>query len=268
MAERTAEMGVVGYAVENGVAWIRLNRPASMNALDGELRRALAEAVRRAEKDEAARVLVLTGEGRAFCAGADVRDLLGGEAGEAGEAEAAMRRDYELMLGRLRTMPKPTIAAMNGVAAGIGASLALVSDLRLAVPQASIVEAFVKIGLTVDGGVSWLLPRLVGTARALELFYTGDPLTAQEALARGVLNRVVEPDQLEPAVRELAERLANGPAQALAAIKRSVAHAMNATFEDAMEFEFHLQSVQLRGEDFKEGARAFLEKRPPRFGRA
>ena len=136
-----------------------------------------------------------------------------------------------------------------------------------AVPQASIVEAFVRIGLTVDGGVSWLLPRLIGTARALELFYTGDPLTAGEALQRGVLNRVVEPEQLEPAVRDLAERLAAGPSLALAAIKRSVDHAMSATFEDAVDFEFQLQAVQMRGEDFREGVTAFLEKRPPRFQR-
>jgi len=204
---------------------------------------------------------VLTGEGRAFCSGADVREFQSRE----GSVEE-IRRDYERMLTGLRTMHKPTIAAMNGVAAGIGASLALVCDLRVAVPQAGIVEAFVRIGLTVDGGVSWLLPRMIGTARALELFYTGDPLPAEEALARGVLNRVVEPEQLEPAVRELAERLAAGPAMALAAIKRSVDHAQTATFEEAVEFEFHLQAVQMRGQDFREGVSAFLEKRP-RFGR-
>jgi 2-(1,2-epoxy-1,2-dihydrophenyl)acetyl-CoA isomerase len=263
MAETREESQVIAYAVEHGVAWIRLNRPDRLNALDGELRRGLVEAVRRAERDEAARVVVVTGEGRAFCAGADVREFQRREG-----AVPEIRRDYELMLGRLRSMHKPTIAAMNGVAAGIGASLALVCDLRLAVPGASIVEAFVRIGLTVDGGVSWLLPRLVGTARALEMFYTGDPLTAEEALARGVVNRVVEPERLEPETRELAERLAAGPAGALAAIKRSVNHALTATFEDAMEFEFHLQAVQMRGEDFREGVAAFLEKRPPRFGGA
>ncbi len=260
MAEAKTETQVVRYAVENRVAWIRLNRPDSLNAINGELRRALAEAVKRADRDQEARVVVVTGEGRAFSAGADVREFQSGE----GQVEE-IRQDYEFLLGRLRTMPKPTIAAMNGVAAGIGASLALVCDLRIAVPQASIVEAFVRIGLTVDGGVSWLLPRMVGIARALELFYTGDPLTAQEALSRGALNRVVEPDELEPVVRELAGRLAAGPAQALGAIKRSVNHALEATFEEAVDFEFLLQGAQMRGEDFREGVSAFLEKRPPRF---
>jgi 2-(1,2-epoxy-1,2-dihydrophenyl)acetyl-CoA isomerase len=260
MAEAQTETQVVTYAVENGVAWIRLNRPDSLNAINGELRRALAEAVKRAERDESARVVVVTGAGRAFCAGADVREFQSRE----GEVER-IRQDYELVMTRLRTMPKPTIAAMNGVAAGIGASLALACDLRIAVPTASIVEAFVRIGLTVDGGATWLLPRLIGAGRALELFYTGDPLPAEEALALGAVNRVVEPDQLEPATRELAERLAAGPARALGAIKRSVNYALEATFEEAVDFEFNLQGAQMRGEDFREGVAAFLEKRPPRF---
>ncbi|HKF78404.1 MAG TPA: enoyl-CoA hydratase [Candidatus Dormibacteraeota bacterium] len=251
---------VVRYAVENGVAWIRLNRPERMNAVNGALRRALADAVRRAEREEGARVVVVTGEGRAFCAGADVREF-GSREGDIG----SLGQDYEALLSRLRTMPKPTIAALNGVAAGIGASLALVCDLRYAVPEAAFLEAFVKIGLTVDGGVSWLLPRLVGTAKALEMFYTGDPLGAEEALRRGVVNRVVEPDALESTVREVAERLAAGPTVALGAIKRSVNHAASSTLEEAMEFEFLLQRAQMRTDDFKEGVSAFLEKRSPRF---
>jgi 2-(1,2-epoxy-1,2-dihydrophenyl)acetyl-CoA isomerase len=260
MTEARTETQAVRYTVEGGVAWIRLNRPDRMNAVNGELRRALGEAVRRAGDDEVARVVVVTGEGRGFCAGADVRELAGREGGVEG-----IRQDYESLLSRLRTMPKPTIAAMNGVAAGIGASLALACDLRVAVPEASIVAAFVRIGLTVDGGISWLLPRLVGTARALELFYTGDPLSAEEALACGVVNRVVEPEQLEPTVRELAGRLAAGPSGALAAIKRSVSHSLSATFEEAMDLEFQLQGERIGDEDFHEGASAFLEKRPPRF---
>jgi 2-(1,2-epoxy-1,2-dihydrophenyl)acetyl-CoA isomerase len=260
MAETKAETQVLGYAVESGVAWIRLNRPDRMNAINGELRQALAAAVKQAERDEATNVVVVTGEGRAFCAGADV-----GEFGTRQGAVDRIRRDYELILTRLRSMPKPTIAAMNGVAAGIGASLALACDLRIATPQASLVEAFVRIGLTVDGGVSWLLPRLIGTARAFEMFYTGEPLTAEEAARLGAINRVVEPEALEPTVRELAERLAAGPTRALGAIKRSVNHAMCATFEEAVEFEFLLQGVQMQTADHREGVSAFLEKRQPRF---
>jgi 2-(1,2-epoxy-1,2-dihydrophenyl)acetyl-CoA isomerase len=260
MAEAKTDEAVVGYAVENGVAWIRLNRPERMNAVNGALRHGLAEAVRRSERDGAAKVVVVTGEGRAFCAGADVREF-----GVREGAVEDIRGEYEFLLTHLRTMPKPTIAAMNGVAAGIGASLALVCDLRYAVPQASFVEAFVKIGLTVDGGATWLLPRLIGSGRALEMFYTGEPLGAEEAARLGLVNRVLEPDGLEPFVRDLAERLAAGPTNALGAIKRSVNHAMHSNFEEAMEFEFHLQGVQMRYEDFREGVTAFLEKRQPRF---
>jgi 2-(1,2-epoxy-1,2-dihydrophenyl)acetyl-CoA isomerase len=260
MAEATTSDAAVGYTVENGVAWVRLNRPESLNAVNGALRSALADAVRRAERDEAAKVVVVTGEGRAFCAGADVREFGSGEGGV-----EDIRADYERLLSSLRAMPKPTIAAMNGVAAGIGASLALVCDLRFAVPAASFVEAFVKIGLTVDGGVSWLLPRLVGFGKALEIFYTGEPLAAEEAVRLGLVNRVLPPDELEPFVRELAERLAAGPTNALGAIKRSVNYAMHSTLEEAIEFEFHLQGVQMRYEDFREGVTAFLEKRQPRF---
>jgi 2-(1,2-epoxy-1,2-dihydrophenyl)acetyl-CoA isomerase len=255
-----ADEAVVGYAVERGVAWIRLNRPERMNAVNVALRQALAGAVRRADRDEAAKVVVVTGEGRAFCAGADVREF-----GAREGAVEDIRAEYEQLLTRLRTMPKPTIAAMNGVAAGIGASLAMVCDLRYAVPGASFVEAFVKIGLTVDGGATWLLPRLIGSGRALEMFYTGEPLGAEEAARLGLVNRVLEPEALEPFVRELAERLAAGPTNALGAIKRSVNHAMHSTLEEAMEFEFHLQGVQMRYEDFREGVSAFLEKRQPRF---
>ena len=260
MAEVKTVEEVVRYQVENGVAWIRLNRPDSMNAINSALRKALAESVKQADRDESVRVVVVTGEGRAFCAGADVRELGGREGGV-----ADIRQDYEFLLSRLWSMPKPTIAALNGVAAGVGASLALVCDLRYAVPQASFIEAFVKIGLTVDGGVSWLLPRLLGSGKALEMFYTGDPLSAVDAERFGLVNRLVEPDRLEATVRELAERLAAGPVHALGAIKRSVNYAVNTTLEEAMDFEFHLQGVQMQRQDFKEGVSAFLEKRQPRF---
>ena len=162
-------------------------------------------------------------------------------------------------------MAKPTIAAVNGVAAGIGASIAFACDLRYAVPEASFREAFVRIGLTVDGGATWLLPRIIGSGKALEMFYTGDPLGAEEGAGLGLVNRVVEPGELEPTVRSLAERLATGPAAALGAIKRSVNFAAGATLEEALDFEFLLQGAMMETEDFQEGVMAFLEKRPPNF---
>lgn len=251
---------VLGYQVDNGVAWLRLNRPQSRNAIDEPLRRALAEAVKKAERAPDVRALVVVGEGQAFCAGADVREFQ-----ERTGAVEEIRADYEFILQRLHGMPKPTIAAVNGAAAGVGASIAFACDLRYATPEAFFVEAFVKIGLTVDGGASWLLPRLIGPGKALEMFYTGDPLGAEEASRLGLVNRLVGREQLEPSVRELAERLASGPAAALGAIKRSVNFATAATLEEAMEFEFGLQGVMMESEDFSEGVSAFLEKRAPRF---
>jgi len=245
---------------ENGVMWIRLDRPDAMNAVDADLRAALAAAVRISEQSQEIRVVVVTGSGRAFCSGADVRELAGRDG-----AVDAIRGEYERILTGLRNMPKPTIAALNGVAAGVGASIAMACDLRFAVPEASLIEAFVKIGLTPDGGASWLLPRLVGAAKAFEMMYTGEPLSAADAERFGLYNRVLPADQLEDTVRELAERLAKGPTIALAAAKRSVNFSFNSTFEEALDFEFLLQSVLMQGQDFKEGAAAFLEKRKPEF---
>jgi len=260
MTEQAIEQAVT-VTTEAGVAWIRLNRPEKMNAVNSALRAQLAEAVKQVERDPEARVVVVTGSGRSFCAGADVRELASRE----GTVEA-IRGEYESILSRLHSMPKPVIAAMNGVAAGVGASLALVADIRIAVPEASFVEAFVKIGLTVDGGASWLLPRLIGPGKALEMFFTGRPMAAEEAERFGLVNQVVPAERLEETVQELAIALAAGPAGALGAIKRSVNHSFNATFEEAMDFEFLLQGVQMEGADFKEGVSAFVEKRPPRFG--
>ena len=256
----TTASEVVMSAVERGVAWARLNRPERRNAIDGELLRALEATVRQAERDPEVRVLVLTGEGSAFCAGADVREFA-----ERGGQVAGSRDAYTSLLTRLRTMPKPTIAAIRGAAAGIGASIACCCDLRYAATDAFFREAFVDIGLTVDGGVSWALPRLIGAGRAFEMFFTGRRVGAEEAERWGLVNHVVAPEVLEPTVRELAEALARGPAMALAAMKRSVGFAEAATFEETLEFEFHLQGVQMQGADFAEGVAAFMEKRPPRF---
>jgi len=260
MTEQATEQAVT-VTTKAGVAWIRLNRPEKMNAVNSALRAQLAEAVKQVERDPEARVVVVTGAGRAFCAGADVREFASREG-----AVETIRAEYESILSRLRSMPKPVIAAMNGVAAGIGASLALVADIRIAVPEASFLEAFVKIGLTVDGGATWLLPRLIGPGKALEMFFTGRPMGAEEAERLGLVNQVVPAERLEETVGELARALAAGPAGALGAIKRSVNYSLNATFEEAMDFEFLLQGVQMEGADFKEGVSAFVEKRPPRFG--
>ncbi|MGH7911320.1 MAG: enoyl-CoA hydratase/isomerase family protein [Candidatus Dormibacteraceae bacterium] len=252
---------VLTSRVENEVGWIHLNRPQQRNALNGDLRRGLIAALKQAVRDPAVRAIVLIGDGRSFCAGADIGEFDRFDE----EGLAPLAADYGVMLTTLRGASKPTIAAIRGAAAGIGVSLALCCDLRIATPDAFFREAFVDLGLTVDGGATWLLPRIVGSARALELCYTGRRLGSQEAERWGLVNQVVAEDRLEAAARELAEKLARGPRQALAAIKRSVAYGESATFEESVDFEFLLQGTLVGAPDFREGVAAFLAKRSPRF---
>lgn len=251
--------------VEGGVGWIRLNRPDKMNAIGTLTRKQLGDAIKQAEKDDAVRVVVLTGSGRAFCSGADVTEMVGdGVMRTPEDVGNVLRNEYMPMLMRLRTMPKPVIAAMNGPAVGIGASYALACDIRIAVPEAYLLEAFINIGLAPDGGVSWLLPRLAGTAVAYEMFFTGKPLAAADAHRLGVINRVVPPERLEDEVRELAAQLASQPPKAMAAAKRAVNHALESSYEDALEFESYLQEAQAGSQEFIDGVQAFLARRSRR----
>lgn len=248
--------------VEAGIGWIRLNRPEKMNAIGALTRRQLGDAIKQAERDEAVRVVVLTGSGRAFCSGADVTEMLGdGGMRTPEDVGNVLRNEYMPMLTRLRTMPKPVIAAMNGPAVGIGASYALACDIRIATPEAYLMEAFINIGLAPDGGVSWLLPRLAGTGIAYEMFFTGKPLSAADAHRLGVVNRVVPQERFEEEVRELATQLASQPRQALAAAKRAVIHALESSYENALEFESYLQEAQAASPEFVEGVQAFLARR-------
>jgi 2-(1,2-epoxy-1,2-dihydrophenyl)acetyl-CoA isomerase len=252
----------VNVHVHDGVGLIQLNRPQKMNAIGALTRKQLGDAIKQVERDEAVRVVVLTGSGRAFCSGADVTEM-GQEGGMRTPEDVGnvLRTEYMPMLTRLRTMPKPVIAAMNGPAVGIGASYALACDIRIAVPEAYLLEAFITIGLAPDGGVSWLLPRLAGTGIAYEMFFTGKPLQAADAYRLGVINRLVPAEKLEDEVRELAGQLASQPKGALAAAKRAVNHALESTYEEALEFESYLQEAQAASPEFAEGVQAFLAKR-------
>ncbi len=248
--------------VHDGVGLIQLNRPDKMNAIGALTRRQLGEAIKQAERDDAVRVVVLTGSGRAFCSGADVTEMVAGAGMRTPEDVGnVLRNEYMPMLTRLRTMPKPVIAAMNGPAVGIGASYALACDIRIATPDAYLMEAFVNIGLAPDGGVSWLLPRLVGTGVAYEMFFTGKPLSAADAHRLGVINRIVPAEKLEAEVRELAAQLAAQPKQAMAAAKRAVNHALESSYEEALEFESYLQEAQAGSQEFVDGVQAFLARR-------
>src|SRR6266851_3720278 len=253
----------VNVHVHDGVGLIQLNRPEKMNAIGVVTRKQLGEAIKQVERDDAVRVVVLTGTGRAFCSGADVTELpsVEGRMRTPEDVGNVLRNEYMPMLARLRTMPKPVIAALNGPAIGIGASFALACDIRIGTPESYLLEAFVNIGLAPDGGVSWLLPRLAGTGIAYEMFFTGKPLSAADAHRVGVINRIVPADRLEEEVRDLAAQLAAQPRGALAGAKRAVTHALESSFEQALEFESYLQEAQAASPEFAEGVAAFLARR-------
>jgi 2-(1,2-epoxy-1,2-dihydrophenyl)acetyl-CoA isomerase len=266
MAEAAAPAApVLLESLNAGVLTLTLNRPERLNALNVELGQALVAGMERAAADPGIRAVVLTGAGRGFCAGGDL-GLLSGlrESGRGRELEPLLRAGVKYILA-VRTMQKPVIAAVNGPAAGGGMNVALGCDFRIASERASFGQSFTKIGLFPDFGGTYLLPRLVGEARAAELFYHGDMIPAQEAQRIGVVNRVVPHDRLLPEVQELAARVAAGPPLAIQAVKSVVFGGDRAALERALEFEVEQQMRCYFSEDASEGIRAFLEKRLPNF---
>jgi 2-(1,2-epoxy-1,2-dihydrophenyl)acetyl-CoA isomerase len=246
--------------VGDGVATVVLNRPESLNALNATMRRELLAAFKSLGRDDSVRAVVLTGEGRGFCSGADLR---------AGDEERDFRRvlrtQYNPLVRAIRDLPKPVIAAVNGVAAGAGVSLALACDLVYASEEARFIQAFARIGLVPDSGSTRTLVRALGRHRAAQLIFTGEPLPAAEAHAAGLVNAVVPADALASTVHEAAAKLAAGPTLAIGYAKRLINQAEDATLDESMGFEASLQSVAGRTEDHAEGVAAFGEKREPRF---
>jgi 2-(1,2-epoxy-1,2-dihydrophenyl)acetyl-CoA isomerase len=248
-----------------GVAVLRLNRPESMNSLSVELKEALLAATRDVSDDPDVRAVVLTGTGRGFCVGQDLREHV--ELLEAGD-EAPLNtvsRHYNPLILTLAQMPKPVIAAVNGMAAGAGAGIAFACDFRVASNRAGFLIAFANVGLSLDSGVSWTLPRLVGQARATALSLLAEPIPAEAALEMGLVNAVVEPDNVLPTALELATRLAAGPTAAYAAIKESIAFAASSDLAGALAKESELQTAMGRTEDHRNSTAAFVAKQKPTF---
>ena len=249
----------------DGVLTITLNRPESMNSLSVALKEALLEAVRAAAADPDVRAVVLTGNGRGFCVGQDLREhvaLL--EAGDPSPLSTVIEHYNPLILALAR-MPKPVIAAVNGMAAGAGAGLAFACDFRIAASPAGFLIAFANVGLSLDSGVSWTLPRLVGQARATALSLLAEPIPAEAALEMGLVNAVVEPEHLLPTAHELAAKLAAGPTAAYAAIKESIAYAASADLEAALAKEGELQNAMGKTADHRNSTAAFVAKEKPVF---
>jgi 2-(1,2-epoxy-1,2-dihydrophenyl)acetyl-CoA isomerase len=252
-------------AISEGVATLTLNRPDRLNALSTPMMEGLLEALPRLARDTAVGVVVLTGAGRAFCAGGDVKSMAEGSVERSMEDAVIHLRGRMEVSRLLHEMPKPTIAMVNGPAAGAGMSLALACDLRIAAQSARFVTAFANIGFSGDFGGSYFLSKLVGTGKARELYYTADPLDAAQALALGVVNRVAPDGDLVDATMLLAWKLARGPRVALALMKQNFNAAENATLAQLLDLEARRQIETGRTDDHREAARAFVEKRPPAF---
>lgn len=259
------DLQTVELKIADQVAWIVLSRPDALNAWTKQLGEELLTALDHAAADPDVRAIVFTGAGRAFSSGADLKS--GGELADDGTPDVLnrLRTVYNPLLLRVRTVPKPVIAAVNGPAVGIGCSLALACDLILAAESAYFLLAFVNIGLGLDGGASMSLPARVGHARAFEIAYLGERITAVRALEWGLVNRVVPDAELESEVGGLAARLAAGPPGSYANIKRSLNDAAYAGFEEILDLEAVLQQERAQSADFMEGVLAFMQKRKPSF---
>ena len=257
-------MGYQTLNVENdaGVVTVTLNRPEARNALDLVMRRELVGVLDDIEADSGARVVVLTGAGGHFCAGGDVKTMQPGSAAADGRARvAALNR----LVMRLVEFPRPVIAMVDGFAVGAGCNLALCCDLVIASDRAKFGEVFAKIGLVPDGGGSWLLPRVVGLARAKELIFTADIIDAAEAARIGLVNRVVPAAELAAVTRALAQRIAQGPPKALAMAKHMVNRAASTDLPSALDVEAFSQAIAITGDEHREGLAAFFGKRTPKF---
>ncbi|PYS64594.1 MAG: enoyl-CoA hydratase family protein [Acidobacteria bacterium] len=254
------------YEQRDGVATITLNRPERLNAITFEVYRELTDFFAQLRDDKDVRVVVITGAGRAFCSGGDVRDIIGELQGSDAEGLLDFTRLTCELIRNMRALPKPIIAGINGTTAGAGACIALASDIRIAAEEAKIAFIFVKVGLAgTDMGATYLLPRVVGLAKATELLMTGDFISAQEAETIGLYNRVVPRDQLETVTREFATKLARGPALGLAKTKEMLNREMHMGFESALEAEAVAQALCMQHPDFEEAHAAFIEKRPAKF---
>jgi 2-(1,2-epoxy-1,2-dihydrophenyl)acetyl-CoA isomerase len=267
MSEQSSQLETVNVRVADGSATIELNRPHALNAWNAQFGEDLRAALRGAAEDDAVRAVLITGAGRGFSSGADLKDISGGELTPDGRPDVykTLTERYHPIMHAIREMPKPVVAAVNGPAVGIGCSLALCCDLIVAAQSAYFLLAFVNIGLVPDGGSSLFVPTRVGMARATELAMLGERLEAARALEWGLINRVVPDERLHEEAAALVARLAGGPTRSYAGTKRQLNNWLYARMAEQLELEARLQQEMAGSGDFLEGAMAFVEKRSARF---
>lgn len=254
------------YEVKNNVAYMTLNRPERLNALTFEVYRELTDTFAALKDEKEAHAVVIKGEGRAFCSGGDVHDIIGELFSRDMQGLLEFTRMTCELIRNIRVLPKPVIASLNGTTAGAGACIALASDIRIAAEEAKIAFLFVKVGLSgADMGAAFLLPRVVGLAKATELLMTGDFISAQESKEIGLYNRVVTLDKLEEETRNFAEKLAAGPAFSLAMTKELLNREMEVSLDTALEWEAQAQAICMQHPDYREAYEAFVQKRPAKF---
>jgi 2-(1,2-epoxy-1,2-dihydrophenyl)acetyl-CoA isomerase len=252
-------------SVENGAARLTLNRPDRLNSFTVEMHGEIAEAITKFEQDQSVRVLLITGAGRGFCAGQDLSDRAVSPDGAAPDLGESVEKRYNPLIRRLTSLPMPVVCAVNGVAAGAGASLAFASDIVIAAKSAKFIMSFANIGLVPDSGSSWALPRLAGQARALGLALTGEPLAAETAAEWGLIWKCVDDDRLAEEANALVARFASAPTRGLAETKKLIRTAFTRTLDEQLDLERDRMRELGRSEDYREGVDAFLNKRKPAF---
>ena len=253
------------FEIENGAARLTLNRPDRLNSFTVEMHHEVAEVLTRVERDDDIRVLLLTGAGRGFCAGQDLGDRTVSPTAEGVDLGESLENRYNPLIRRLVELPKPVVCAVNGVAAGAGANIALAADIVIAAKSAKFIQSFSNLGLLPDSGGTWILPRLVGHARALGLALTGEALPAEKAESWGLIWRAVDDDLLKPETDRLVERFATGPTFGFAAIKQAMRRSWLTGLNEQLDLERDLQRALGWSADYREGVTAFTEKRKPEF---